>query len=251
MAVLALHACACGGQTNDLDGGRDDAAFDAADWTTCSSPNGQRVCKGPNACPSDDPVCAGGCLNGAGFTGMPDALGACGRSPGLKVGIYCWDAPDGDVCLSLAPPGPSVDWAPGAGSFELGLLFLQNGAGARVRYADLGLFDGTPLPLPTACPTLQSVRICGGNCGGCAPNEVCHGRSPLHPYGFCIAALAGYVDRCDFAKPACTRPIDDCFAFTVQTEAQALGDRHAICVPKAGCQELETKYPGGGKCAGL
>jgi hypothetical protein len=250
-ALAAAIACGCGGQLpGSPDGGLDGAA-DAAGWTTCTSPNGQRVCKGPNHCPLDS-RCEdfSGCWNGDALGAEPastDNLGVCLRSPG-QTSDGCWAATDGKVCISFIPPKSPSDWNGGTGDFQLGLLYLQNGAGGQVRYADWGTFDGTPLPAPSTCPTLQNVRICGGNCGGCAQDDICHGRSPLHPYGFCTPSL---YEACNMTKPKCSNANNDCFAFKVQPEAQALADKYALCVPKAACPELQSQYPGGGKCAGL
>lgn len=162
---------------------------------------------------------------------VTDTLGGCVRSPSLDTGTSCWEAPDGKVCISFVTPDAPVVWYSGTADLDLGILFLQNGAGARVRYADWGLFDGTPLPTPTTCPTLQNARICGANCGGCAPNEICHGRSPLHPYGFCISAM---WEVCNVGSPKCSNASADCLSFKVQPEAQALADRFALLRPEGG-----------------
>lgn len=222
------------------DAGADATVPDAPGWTACSSPSGQRICYGPNHCPKDQ--ACGACENNL---KMPDTttLGVCLNSPGA-LPTFCWWAPDGKVCVSEIPD-KQLAWSPGVGDFELGLLFLKNGAGDRVRYADWGLFDGTPLPEPATCPMLKSARICGGNCGGCETGEYCHGRSPLHPYGFCVGNLTG---NCLIQSP-CKDTSLGCFIFTVQPEAQPLADKGGLCVPKAVCQELATSaYPGGGSC---
>jgi hypothetical protein len=139
----------------------------------------------------------------------------------------------------------SPNWGPGTGDFELGLLFSNSGAADRVRYADFGIFDGTPLPEPATCPMLKSASICGANCGGCPQAQICHGRSPLHPYGFCIP------EKKDFCHVGalCASASDGCFSFKVQPEAQAVADFYGICLPKTTCQELASSaYLGGGTC---
>jgi hypothetical protein len=182
---------------------------------------------------------------------MTDALGVCTSSPGLSTLTNCWDAPDGKVCIFFYTPGnegkPHL-WISATTDFDLGRLFLQNGATARVRYADMGTFDGTPLPTPSTCPTLQNVRICGGNCGGCGQDETCHGRAPLHPYGFCIPSPA---EPCKLGNPMCSNPNHACFSFKVEPEAQAMADGYSFCVPKVACPELLSNYPGGGTCTGM
>lgn len=150
-------------------------------------------------------------------------------------------APDGKVCLRVDSHWTLV------GDWELGVLFSRNGAADRVRYADFGLFDETPLPAPATCPSLGVARICGGNCGICAVDEVCHGRAPLHPYGFCMPR---YPQGCSLGKP-CPNMSDRCFTFRVQPQAQPLADMYGVCLPRAVCEDLAMNYPGGGTCSGM
>jgi hypothetical protein len=174
-----------------------------------------------------------------------NTLGFCAGSPQLSVSL-CSTATDGQVCFEMAADA-GFAWVR-TGAFDLGLLFLRNGAADRVRYADFGLFDGTPLPEPTTCPTLNAARICGGNCGGCAPNEFCHGRAPLHPFGFCVPKTPSW---CTAANPSACPNGSGCFIFKVQPIAQPLADNEGLCMPKAACLELAASYPGGGTCSGI
>lgn len=245
IASVAVVLGACGGQLPlDRDAGADAGGdSEPGEWTTCSSPGGHRVCYGPNHCFVDKKVCEF-CLNGSTFD-VTDVvtLGWCAPDPG-KATEACSSAADGKVCFQ---PFPALDFFDVTGDPELGLLLLRNGGGDRVRYADYGLFDGTPLPEPVTCPVLNSARICGGNCGGCAPGEVCHGRSPLHPYGFCVSRTALI---CDAAKPTCSTGTG-CFVFKVQPAAQPLADTDGLCLPAAVCLDLAANLPGGGACSGV
>jgi hypothetical protein len=154
----------------------------------------------------------------------------------------CMSAPDGDVCLAPEFPNFYDVVAP----FNMGVLFLKSGAGDRVRYADYGLFDGTPLPEPSTCPKLSANRICGGNCGGCGANELCHGRSPLHPYGICFSKTTAGCGR-NFLK-YCTSG-EACYLVHVEPSAQKDADEAGRCLPMAACQELvATTELGGAEC---
>lgn len=96
------------------------------------------------------------------------------------------------------------------------------------------------------------MRLCGGPCGKtCAPDEVCTGRSPLHPYSLCLPDLRiagfGYTCRADGKTPRC--PQDDyCFVFKVQPEAQAYANANGLCMGKAACQAAASALPGGALC---
>lgn len=247
IALLGIVVLGCGGRLPGAGDGGDsgDSGADAgAGWTTCSSPSGQRVCYGPDACPFDIKVCLG-CINGLKIPSNDSTtLGVCVGSPGLAGG-FCSEALDGQLCVQFAPNARNT-WT--TGEFDLGLLFLRNGAAERVRYADFGLFDGTPLPEPTTCPSLGAARICGGNCGGCASDQFCHGRSPLHPFGFCVPKTPSW---CTATNPTACPSGSGCFIFKVQPAAQPLADNEGLCMPKAACLELATSYPGGGTCSGI
>jgi hypothetical protein len=139
-ALLVAFVVGCGGiiQSATSDGGigdsgdhdvRTDAGGDGGGWTKCSSPNGARVCRGPNQCPESD------CLlcESAGA-----ALGACSTSTNFEQltggcsSLY--PCTDGRYCINLG-----VNYA--SASEDLARLFEANNASARLRYADL--LDGT------------------------------------------------------------------------------------------------------------
>lgn len=230
--VLALAPIvSCGGRlpAEPSDGG--DAGGDGA-WTTCRAPSGVQVCGGPNRCP------AGGdcfpCSNVLWDAGS-DVLGTC--RAGWDGSRFCSSAADGEVCVQQYVG----EWF-SAAPFDLGTLFLQNGAADRARYADYSLFTGDPLPAPTVCPKLSFGQVCGGNCGACANGLFCHGRSPRHPYGVCLPMRS----LCKRGEVPCPEP-GVCFVFEVEPEAQANADAVGVCMRQEMCAEYAA-LPGGAFC---
>jgi len=246
-SAFLLVATACGGvaSTSDgggpIDGGMSNDVADAG-WTQCTSPDDIAVCNGPNDCqPATPEECECGNMDD------PDNLGFCWGS-GFHVptaGKPCDPGAYGSICL-YETPYPGVSGYAEA-DYNLGVLFAQNGGSARVRYADLSLWTGDPIPDPATCPDLgPNVQPCGGSCGTCPQDQVCFGGSPLHPVGYC--APANYQDCSLTDVPHCTSTGQSCFTFTVQSEAQADADKVGTCFPSADCNTLAANLPGGGKC---
>lgn len=237
-AGLAL-AC-CGGIQAGVDGGdgsADGRATDGAVPGACSTPEGLRICGGRTPCPSGDRQC-GLCI-----WAPPEDIGLCGDTF-LQVTEPCDDGcDDGSICLNVTI-SLSYQCAP----YSLGVLYAKytTDVPGRVRYADLGFWTGAPLPEPVSCPTFSDFRICGGNCGGCQTGEVCTGRSPLHPYGYCLKKLTDscLLDGTRKCKDAGTA----CFVNKVEPEAQPVADSYGKCLPKPMCDALAIELPGGGKC---
>ncbi len=243
--LLFSIICACGGTVVGAPDGGDAGKSDSVDgtagdggWTACSSPSGQKVCDGPSQCGHDNCACP--------VVGpdSPNAVHACVDSPGYGEGFGCPYASDGLICVAPEDARPELfDDA----EFDMGVLFADNGAADRVRYADFGLWTGAPLPIPPNCPMLAVAQICGGNCGGCGPNYICHGRSPLHPWGFCLSDTG--TDTCNIAKGiSCAQPGNLCFAFAVEPAAQDLANKNSLCIPADVCQDLAANLPGGAVC---
>lgn len=212
----------------------DQAIGDATGWTTCSSPNGARVCKGPNQCPTSDCMLC---------ESSGSALGICATSTNsaqLTVGCSnLWPCVDGRYCINL-----SLDYE--SASEDLVRLFEANDASARLRYADLSDWTGQYLSIPQTCPALPGLRLCGGPCPTCGPGEVCSGRSPLHPYSRCVPNSNAQL-ACTRAKPQCPMGTQ-CSVLKVQPDAQALADHEGSCIPTAECLAMASSYPGGAEC---
>jgi hypothetical protein len=229
---------ASGGAPVDAATGGAAGAAGAADggWTECSTPD-FAVCG--EGCPEGRPGCVF-CLRPP----APDLFGICAESlnPDER-----WEKPrDGRVVIthdaSFTDESPSLTEV----AFSGGLFLAQHGQADRVAYADRGLFTGDPLPEPTTCPSLPAGQVCGAHCGGCPVGQICTGRSPLHPYGICVAEGAS---GCRYPRErdwTCTSG-EACFVFTVEAERQFLANRFGFCLPKDHCDAYRT-LPGGAEC---
>lgn len=234
-----MIACGSKGSLAPEDAGRD-SVMDAAPAPPpdgCVSQSGYALCGGSHDCfPASSlpsPYCEG-CYSSP--TGS-DAATLCGNAalphpPGPAL------ASDGQVYVEGLPE-PVWDAFP----FDVGELFASNGLADRVRYADWSAWSGDALPTPTSCPTFASFTICGGNCGPCATGDVCTGRSPKHPYGFCVPSATWQ---------GCFRPggcgAQGCLVFAVSASDQPLADRNGICMDYTACQAMAASYPGGAYC---
>jgi hypothetical protein len=250
LLLAAALSCGCGGRAQgqppgDDGGSGDDAglSFDASDagWTQCTSPGGYAVCKGPESC-STGGTCQS-CSNTASTEVVActnEALASFNQTAN-ECGSPCLD---GSICVALLDDA-TFFCAP----FEMGVLFAQNGGSNRARYADMGLWTGQELPLPTTCPTVDGLQLCGGNCGPCPGGQLCTGRSPLHPYSFCVPP---YRFPCSLGSHNCGVDAgtqgQGCLTFTVEPEAQSLADRWGICLPGPLCQAAAS-LPGGATCS--
>jgi hypothetical protein len=163
-------------------------------------------------------------------------VSVCLNAPGVKSGDACFLPEAGDVCAEVLGQARLSE------PYSLGVLFAQNGAEDRVRYADYSLWSGDALPEPANCPAVSGFQLCGAACGSCPVGQVCSGQSPLHPYGMCFP---GDALACSEGCPAGT----SCFAFVVQPQAQALADQYSICLPSAVCMAAGDGLPGGATCS--
>lgn len=243
--------CACGGRAQGQPSGGDGGTgfdsggeVDASDagWTQCSSPSGYAVCNGPQSCPT-----GGACQSCANITStevvacLNDAL-ASFNATANTCGSPCLD---GSICVAWMDDKTYM-----CAPFEMGVLFAQNGGSNRARYVDMGLWTGDALPLPATCPAVDGLQLCGGNCGPCPSGQLCTGRSPLHPYSFCVPP-----NRFACARGSHNCGVDagtqgqSCLTFTVQTDAQALADQWGICLPGPLCQAAAAGLPGGATCS--
>lgn len=229
-----------GGGQASADAGPDAEAGADAGWTQCSAPDGLTLCKGPTACSTAASCdCQGADDAGAGVCSQWFAQGN-----NTRYLDECGTCPDGDICATWY----GLDaWT--CAPYEAGILYAKNGASYRVRYADRGLWTGDPLPLPTKCPQL-GFPVCGGNCGACS-SGVCTGRSPLHPYGLCVATSlpGGAPNICGVGSGGSCPSGYGCFTYKVQAAGQSMADEYSFCLPSAYCTSAAAKLPGGGKCS--
>jgi len=237
--AVATMTASCGGSivTTSGDAGNDDGAENISDagWTQCSSPEGYEVCGGTNSCNV-------GCVCNAQTT--PNGLGVCVTGPSPYSGVDCTPGLDGHVCSSMKTADGSVFWVDTA--YDFGVLLAQNGGAASVRYADLSLWTGDPLPTTMNCPNVGAA-VCGAGCGDCTGGWTCVGRSPIHPIGVCDPDQSSPCGANPSVDTLCPAP-NGCFSFTVQASAQSDANIAGICLPIVQCNALAQSLPGGGSC---
>ena len=237
--VCALVIVGCGGTivgpasdaSSDGSTQADSGTISDAVSSACSTSEGYELCGAATIC-NVNCTCSG------------KDYGTCVTAPSPYDGLDCTPGVDGNVCTAEHNGDGSLFWIDTA--YDFGALLAQSGAATQVRYADLSLWTGDPLPNPTTCPTI-GASLCGGACGQCPNNQVCVGRSPVHPVGVCDpdqTAPCGPDSAFDYPCPA----PNGCFVYSVQTAAQPDANIRGICVPLAQCQALAQGLPGGGVC---
>lgn len=221
------------------DGGARDGGpvVDAAE-DPCATPSGYAVCGGPNNCfPDAGGICEHCSLDEIRqFPSNTYSLGLCvnERAPDpVPLGLC------DDNCVYVESYLPH-QWNPFP--FEVGGLFARNGAGDRVRYADMGTWTGALLPGVENCSPASGVPTCGAQCSPCAQDRICSGRSPTHPVGICVSRV-GCARTNAWTCPQGTA----CFVFQVEPDAQAEADLYGSCLPVDECRAA-TGIPGGGVC---
>ena len=247
--LLVVAFAACGGIATSPDGGISDgssdvpSSFDDAGLSDCYSAQGHRVCRGTHQCPEPQTAC-GVCFKWGTVSGIDvndPGVGICSNATGF-TSDGCYLAPDGNVCFSFQDLPGIFDSL--TAPYPTAILFLNNGGSIeRIRYADGSVFTGAPLPQPLSCPTLPVGKLCGGNCGGCADGEICHGRSPTHPYSYCIP-LKGTSHGCHTKSPKCDSG-EGCF---ILDDGGAPTEVGGFCVAVGLCKDLAQNLPGGGTC---
>ena len=255
-ALAALAACGgavSGAPDGSADGGAEtktDSGTSDGGWTKCKAPSGVSVCGGPEQCGA---TCAN-CVDGhPGDVGLRICLS--GPLSGGGTGDQC---PDGALLAerteSLAP-SPDVGFM-GCVNEDLGKLYALNGRPDLVRYSDRGTYSGEPIPPPPAtCPQVPGLNLCGGACGACPDpaNQICMGRSPLHPYSLCVnkfgkvntptSCSMGNGNLCNYLGAGLK-----CLTFKVDAPSQSLADLNGMCVSPAICDAAAKGYPGGAFC---
>lgn len=231
--VLALVLAACQSVVETGDASSSNSSIDDP---RCVTPDGYRVCLGVPKC-SFDPcsLCTYASL---------EHVAPCFNDTYPPSGVHALDGcVDGRVIWGqFWDPWTPVFCIP----YEMTELFCKNGDENFVRYADYSTFVcGAPPPEPTTCPSVPGLNLCGPSCGACPPEKsICSGRSPLHPFSFCMPALS---DLCSVSDPKCTAG-QSCFLFTDAPADQPIADLYGRCIPSADCTAAAEGLPGGGKC---
>lgn len=250
----AAHAGAGGQQ----DGGGASGASGASgaggagglDWGECSTPDnafcGYAQC---TACPGALP-CFSDTVDGG------RTYGLCAYLGDWELPEYLMNAPeDGRIIYDVYPlKAASSHWLWGftvSLPFSAGLYLEAHDKSQYVTYADRGKWTGAPLPEAKECPEVAGLDLCGGNCGGCPAGELCTGRSPLHPWGFCVPESVNEKDgNCTAATSGnlyCSAGYR-CFLYDVEEEQQPVADANGFCLPTALCDAAAAGLPGGGRC---
>ncbi len=261
--LLAL-LISCGEPTrSNSDAGLLDGASTPGSWTACSSPSGYAICGGPAKCPT--PICsprsACFCIDGpaeppmeASYVWNPPLAQFYRTAFGWAFNTQ--ETPCGDGNLMIAASSVIAPTRFDCMPLEMGELFDDAGARARVRYADLSMWDGTPVPPRLdSCPVSSStMRFCGAGCGTCQVDETCVGLSPKHPAGFCFPkAMPPAITAVDLCNASMTGPPQACgagkvcFTFIVEPGAQPVADQYGYCASPLDCSDVATKL--GGKCS--
>lgn len=241
--ILGLLLIACEKHVVEPSGGGGAGAASgngAGGPTECESESGHRVCGGSNQCFF--------VAEGEGFYG-DGCVCSIVLTDNAKMG-YCtetvldWEAggrrcKDGGI-IGHDPPTTCLP-------SEMGELFCKGGGQEYVFFVDHQPYDCSPLPEPTDCLSTESLELCGDACGPCSnPADICYGRSPRHPYSFCMPATGA---PCSPTK-ACSDPERACFIFEHPDDpvAQALAEEFGLCVERSVCEAAAAELPGGARC---
>jgi hypothetical protein len=231
---------------------------DEAGYTRCATPEGWGICGPATGCEASlgRPGCST-CIYpalGDSGVGMCDSLHAMVVEHSLETAISIFDCDDGWVRYDYLS-GPRDSGIPDAlpcVPYSVGVILSRYISDTnRLRYADYGFFTGAPLPTPPTCPTVSGFQPCDGPCASCTSGELCTGRSPLHPYSFCLDESKDYSPCSAFGR-RCPQDAGagavGCFLFTVEPQAQTIADVFGTCMPLAQCQAMAAQLPGGGTC---
>lgn len=129
----------------------------------------------------------------------------------------------------------------------------KEGLPATCRWTDKSTWrPGATIPA-IACPAAgAALGMCGGSCGECTGGNFCTGRSPVHPFGVCVAPnrigpSGSTPNRCRRSM-GCTAAGDACLIWAVEPFEQPLADTHGVCVATDRCKSLKASLPGGVRC---
>jgi hypothetical protein len=240
--VLGLLLIACETHVVEPSGGGGTGASGGSGAgvpTDCESEDGRRVCGGNNQCflTEGEGFNGNGCVCSIVLTDNAD-MGYCIETveDWMGGGRTCRDG-------GIIGHDPPVTCLPA----EMGELFCKGGGENYVFFVDHQPFDCSPLPEPSECLSTDSLELCGDACGPCSnPGDTCYGRSPRHPYSFCIPPTG---TPCSPTK-ACSDPERSCFIFEHPDDpvAQALAEQFGLCVERSVCEAAAAELPGGARC---
>lgn len=226
-----------GGSGGAAGSGGDAGGTGGSGWTECSTPD-YAFCGVPE-CPEGRPSCSL-CFS----ADEPGLYGSCVES--LLPDEVLYKPADGHIFISLSATITSpflVLEAP----FSAGVFLASHGQATRLAYADRGVWTGEQLPAPKDCAPVAGIEICGGYCGGCPVGQICTGRSPKHPYGFCVPVKGGCSLDPKINGDPCEKN-EQCFVFEVEPAHQPMADARGFCLAKEVCQAAAANLPGGGRC---
>ncbi len=112
-------------------------------------------------------------------------------------------------------------------------------------YQDFSAYTKEAVPEPTSCPNdTGNATFCGGSCGDCPSGEVCTGRSPTHPVGFCVDPKL--TNGCG---SGCMDGGFHCLVEQVLPLSVMQGWKPTSrCLPQEKCVDVANNLPGGAVC---
>ena len=217
----------------------------------CVTPDGVRLCGGTqNQCGwvGNDQCPGGGCLRPYDSQlGGPAKAGICYSDLADNGSRPCWGCKDGEVCLQRKQ-GEYI-CVPESVCADLWTM----GVRGVCRYADLGAYDGRPLPRLSSCPSTDpNLLLCDGPCSSDCSGLPCSGRSPDHAQGSCFISQtpcalgpSGYTQPCPPVNPS---PQDYCGVFHHKSADMSVARQYGQCLGTDTCLALAKKLPGGFDC---
>lgn len=242
---------------------RSDASADAAGDevrvdpnSQCSTPSGAQICGGPGKCSGhcDAVKCGFDAVYGA--TDEPRFCLGTGQAFGRSSGGDCNACEDGNICFledaRVVPGGltdASVFGFMACGKPEIATFLTRINKESWLRYSDRSAWTGMPLPTPNTCPSYPGLPLCGGPCGGCPQDQICIGRSPLHPFSICVPAPPTGPSTCKRGNTCWGGAVPRrCLTFKVDDASQPIADYSSLCIPSDACDAAAKYLPGGAFC---
>jgi len=177
---------------------------------------------------------------------MPLDAGVCWPDIPNWADEPCIACDASDACVHRAPD--ELFCVPRSVCDALGDL----GATTACTYTDKTAYTGEPTPELPGCPAIDDV--CGGDCGACAPQEVCTGLSPTHPFGMCVGKGTYRGTQCTFDAEFYPLPVpcpdsELCAVWQDGDPAdQATANRFGVCLIDHNCIERANALGGAIRC---